>query len=251
MKVLRTFLALLSIFVCASCGPPAQPPKCLIILADVSASIVPEARAQMFTAIREMITHLERGDAITIMPVATDASGNLQGHILRFEVPTVREPYDEDRKRFRKTVGKALASMEAESMRVPASRTDLLGTLAIAGEEFKRERQRETMLIIFSDFLEDDKAFKFANHIALRGPRSARLLAERLALDKAMFPGTPIFCGELRSTEWLALAEGRRTAVREFWTTYLTAIGGKVSFAVDGPAMAAGLAHDRASTKRF
>lgn len=251
MKKLRTFIGLLSLFVCASCGPPAQPPKRLIILADVSASIVPEARAQMFTAIKEMITHLERGDAITIMPVANDASGNLQGHILRFDVPAIREPYDEDLKRFRKTIEKALASMEAESMRVPAVRTDILGTLAIASEELKQERQREITLIIFSDFLEDDRAFKFANHIALGGPRAARLLAERLAVGKAVFPGTPIFCGELRSTEWLALAEGRRTAVREFWTTYLTAIGGKVSFAVDGPAMAAALAHDTASAKRF
>lgn len=244
MKALRTFLFLLPVLVCASCGPPAHPSKRLIILADVSASIVSEARGQMFAAMREMLTHLERGDAITIMPVATDASANLQGHILRFEVPTVREPYDEDLKRFHKTVGKALASMEAGSMRVPASRTDLLGTLAIAGEEFKRERQRETMLIIFSDFLEDDKTFKFANNKALGGPRSARLLAERLAAGKAVFPGTPIFCGELRSTEWLTLDGVRRAAIREFWEAYLTAMGGKVSFAVDGPATAAAIVRD-------
>lgn len=244
MKALRTFLGLLSMLVCASCGPPAHPPRHLIILADVSASIVPDARSQMFAAIREMLTHLERGDAITIMPVANDASGNLQGHILRFEVPTSREPYDEDLKRFRKTVDKALAAMETESMRAPAVRTDILGTLTIASEELKQERQREVTLIIFSDFLEDDRAFKFASNGALGEPRSARLLAERLVVGKAVFPGTPIFCGELRSTEWLALAEGRRTAVREFWTTYLTAMGGMVSFAVDGPATAAAKARD-------
>lgn len=251
MKAFRTFLGLLLMLVCASCGPPARPPKHLIVLADVSASIVPDARAQMFAAIKELTTHLERGDAITIMPVANDASGNLQGHILRFDVPTTREPYDADLRRFHQAVAKVLASMETESMRFPAVRTDILGTLAIAGEELKQERQREATLIIFSDFLEDDRAFKFVNNRALGRSQSARLLAEELAAGKAAFQGTTIFCGELRSTEWLALAEGRRAAVREFWATYLTGMGGKVSFAVDGPAMAAALAHDRASTIRF
>lgn len=244
MKVLRIAVSVLLLLFFISCGPSARHSKHLIILADTSASIVPDARAQMFAAIRQLLAQLSRGDAATIMPVANDASGNLQGHILRFESPATREPYDEDLKRFRKAAESALSSLETESMHLPASRTDILGTLSVAQEEFKRERQREVTFIIFSDFLEDDRVFKFRSDKAFRGPHGARSLAEGLASGKPMLPGTPIFCGELRSKEWLMLDEPRREAVREFWTVYINAIGGKVSFAADGPAMAVTLVQD-------
>jgi hypothetical protein len=199
----------------------------------------------MFSAIRELLNYLSRGDAVTIMPVANDASGNLQGHILRFDVPNEREPYDEDLKRFRKAVEKALSSLEAESTRMPATHTDILGTLTVASEELNRERNsREVMLIIFSDFLEDDRTFKFGSDKPLRETRAARLFAEDLAANKTTLSGTYVFCGELRSREWLTLDNAHRAAVRKFWTAYLTAMGAKVSFATDGPARAVTMLRD-------
>jgi len=193
----------------------------------------------MFTAIRELTKELSRGDAMTIIPVAGDASGNLQGRILRFEVPLDREPYDADLNRLRERMNNSLASLERESADRPALYTDILGSLTVASEELHGElKGRAVTVFIFSDFLEDDRKFTFRTDKALRTVPTARALAERLAAGTAVLSRTHVFCGELRSSEWLRLDQERRAAVREFWIAYLTAIGGKVSFAVDGPAIA-------------
>ena len=228
-----------------SCDRPVHRPKHLIVLADVSASIVPDARGQMFAGIEEMVSHLSRGDRMTILPIMGDASGDVQGHVLRFEAPPKRETYDEDLRRFRSTVEKSLSGLQAESMRRPASYTDILGTLEVAADELQQEpKDAQAVLIVFSDFLEDDQQMKFQTDKALRDSHSAQLLARKLAAGKSIPPGTKVFCGALRSSEWVALDPARRAAVREFWIAYLTALGGKVSFSVDGPAVAVRMVRD-------
>jgi hypothetical protein len=58
-----------------------------VCLPDISASIYPEAVREEFAAMDKLADHLHRGDQLVIIAIAGNARADVQGHIVRLQVP--------------------------------------------------------------------------------------------------------------------------------------------------------------------
>jgi hypothetical protein len=126
----KTTLALMLAVALLGCGK--QQPRHIVILLDVSASIDRQSLRQEFRAIDELAGRLQRGDRIAIIPILDDAQAQEAGRILRFQVPTNRQAYDMDVRNFRSKLAAALAEMQVNATAHPGSKTDILGSVALA-----------------------------------------------------------------------------------------------------------------------
>ncbi len=97
------------------------------------------------------------------------------------------------------------------------------------------------VLIVLSDFLEDDGARDFATSRELRNAAAAKTLARELAHGQHLPPSVRVFLGSLRSTELKHLGRQCWVAIIVFWEEYFSALGSEPAFAVDGPHVAATL----------
>src|SRR5205823_1994569 len=109
----------------------------VVILIDVSESIDRTALEQAFKAIDDLVGRLHRGDRIAVIPILGDAQAEASGRITRFQVPTNRQAYDSDLHKFRLGLGASLKEMQAKAVAHPGRKTDILGSVALAGQEFE------------------------------------------------------------------------------------------------------------------
>src|SRR5262249_38068983 len=132
-------------------------------LPDVSGSIDRQALHQAFQAIDELVGHLNRGDKIGIIPILGDAEAEASGRIIRFEVPANRQAYDSDLKAFRQKLKTSLATMEAEAIAHPGGKTDILGSVVLAGQEFEATPNQlaKEEIVILTDFIQEDGSLDF------------------------------------------------------------------------------------------
>jgi hypothetical protein len=211
----------------------------VIIVSDLSASIEPESRASMFKAIESVVGILRRADTLTIIPVTDDAEIDSPGHVLRFQLPTEREVYDEDLRRVNRAAQKALEEISGQAMKEPSAHTDLLGALRVAFEELAElPPGRKGVVVVLSDFIQDDNQFDFKRERNLSHPAEAKALAMRLAARSTrLMQNTPVFLGYLRSRDLGRLNRPRREAIREFWLAFLAGLGAKPQCATDGPGL--------------
>jgi hypothetical protein len=239
---MRTWIAAL-LFVALVVGlsgcsrEPDPPHHHLVILIDVSASIDPSAEEEAFRAIEDAVSRLPRGDAVTIVPITGDADTQVEGRALRFHAPTVREAYDQDRKRFSTLVHRSLGDAKGAALAHPGAMTDILGTVQVASEEFAFDPPgTEHNLVVLSDFIHQDQSMNFTNTPMLVNITCAKVLADRLSQGTRLSL-TRVFLGSLRSTDLWKLDRERREAIKEFWHQYFAATGCEPIFAVDGPAL--------------
>jgi hypothetical protein len=220
----------------SGCGK--HQPRQFVVLPDVSGSIDRESLQQAFEAIDELASHLRRGDRLTIIPILDDAEAEASGKILRFEVPANRQAYDADLGAFQRSLHLLLIKLKGRAVAHPGEKTDILGSIALAQQEFVPERRRcsACWLIILSDFIEDDRKIDFRFDRRLSHAAPAERFATALAGASKSFPVRPcVYLGMLRSYEFVALMPSRRNAVESFWTTYFAAQQITVSFHYDGP----------------
>ncbi len=236
-----TFLLIVAICFagCLSCHRnPGASPSHIVFLIDVSASIEKTAEQEAFRAIADTITRARRGTLITVIPITGDAQTEVQGKILHVRPPSRREAYDQDRIRFAGQVKSLLERVQADALAHPGGKTDILGTIDVAGEEFAIDAPGTArVLVILSDFLQDDDALNFSAHDAMRSPACAQVLARQLARDKHLADGVRVFLGLLSSTDLKRLDHQRREAIQAFWREYFVADGSKPTTFTDGPAM--------------
>jgi hypothetical protein len=155
-------------------------PKVTVDLLDTSLSITPRAEHAAQDAILGQISRMGRGDHLILIPITGDAENDAGGRILRLTAPTQRQAYDNDLRRFQADAKKQyaawLASLDPHQMR-----TDILGTLDVARQEFAAVlKDSDRRLIVLSDFLEDDPASRFVASPQLANPARARTLAVTL-----------------------------------------------------------------------
>ena len=142
-----------------ACSHPA--PKATVDVLDTSLSITPRAGHAAENAILDQISCMGRGDRLIVIPITGDAENDAGGRVLRLVVPTERQAYDNDIRKFQVDAKKQYASWFA-SLDPHQMRTDILGTLDIARQEFAAvPRDADRHLIILSDFLEDDASYRF------------------------------------------------------------------------------------------
>jgi hypothetical protein len=196
-------------------------PKATVEVIDTSLSIAPRAEQAALNAVQNQIAHMQRGDRLVLIPITGDAANDAGGRILRLSAPTQRETYDTDLRRFHEQAQKQFVAW-ASSLDQHQSRTDLLGTLDAAQQEITLlPKESSPRLIVVSDFLEDDGAYRFVSTRELADSVRARQLAVKLREQHGfVIQGVPLCLGRIESSDFARLPEARKKAVEAFWSAY-------------------------------
>lgn len=234
MKIKKTLIA--SVLAVALLGCGKQQTRHIVILLDISGSIDQESLEQAFKAMDDLASHLQRGDRLTIIPILGDAEAEASGKILRFEVPANRQAYDTDMRDFRSKLTSSLQMMEANAVTRPGSKTDILGSIALAEQEFESVLDKSPrLLFILSDFIQEDRELNFRKDRRLTNQVTSRKFATEIVKTHTLdLRGTRVYLGLLRSNEYSRLNSKRRTAIQEFWIEYTKSLGGLPKSAMDG-----------------
>jgi hypothetical protein len=224
------------IVVLGSSGCSRRTPVATVVLVDPSASVTERARKDEFAAIATLIPRMQRGDLLTIIPITDNAAADIEGRVPRFHAPDRREAYDADLRQFQANAGRQYAEFAANLLAHPGQRTDILGALDVAMQEFEiipaADRRR---LVVLSDFLEDDDAYKFVSDRRLSNSTAAQSLAQRVRnARKFRLARASLYLGELSSTDFASLTASHQAAVRTFWSQYLTNGLQETAFRLDG-----------------
>jgi hypothetical protein len=197
-------------------------PMDIIILPDVSASIDPESRQEMFVAIKDLATHLHRGDSLTIIPITDNADAALSGRTLHYDVPSAqnRQAYDSDLRELSERVSADLSHLAAATDAHPGKYTDILGTIQIALNQPHFDNV-QTRLVILSDFIQDDETFNFRKDPRLASVGTATPLGRKTAAQMHARLPTHVLLGRLPSFEYLHLPRERQRAINAFWEAVL------------------------------
>ena len=235
---LKTIL-IVAVLAVALLGCGKREPRHIVILPDVSGSIERESLEQAFKAVDDLAGHLQRGDRLTIIPILGDAEAEASGKILRFEVPPNRQAYDTDLRNFRIKLSSSLREMETSAITYPGSKTDILGTIALAEQEFDLDTDRSNkLLVVLSDFIEEDQQFNFKTDYHLKAAASVQSFAmQQIELRHVRLDHVAVYLGLLKSREFAALEKSRRNALKDFWIQYFNNVGAQARFSVDGPAL--------------
>jgi hypothetical protein len=233
------FFTLAPLILLAGCSHPV--PKATIDVLDTSLSITPRAHHAAESAILDQISRLGRADRLIVIPITGDAQNDAGGRILRLVVPTERQAYDNDLRRFQADAKKQYAAWLA-SLDTHQMRTDILGALDIARQEFVAlPENSDSHLIILSDFLEDDSSYRFVSSPQLANAERAREFAVELRIDRNFaLPEVPVCLGRLESSFFAPLSPQRKEAVKAFWAEYLDDRGQVPALRFDGTELLTG-----------
>jgi hypothetical protein len=243
MKLYRHLRLAYVFLVCAllvcSAGCHKERPLALALVIDLTASTDAAGRAKAFQTIHTWFEQkrLKRGDRITIVPVTGDAWSDSQGRILRFQLSEKREAYDADIKRLKEEVESQIEVMEAEAAAHPYNHSDVMGAVRLAAADLaQQDAHTRKVLIVLSDFVQDDPQANFKAEPALANEKSARTYARKLAADPTAFKDCAVYLGLLRSAELKNMPLARRGALQLFWLEYFQQSGARsITIAIDGP----------------
>jgi hypothetical protein len=219
----------------SGCQRPPTRHVHLAALPDRSASIEPRAEADVLTAMSNAFKAMGRGDSVAVIPITADADDD-QGHVLRWRLPTTRQPFDGDLLHLAKEERSDLRELLDSTQKRPYRWTDILGALHLAQQELSDDPPTTLKaIVILSDFIEDDPQYHFAKDRRLRDEESARRFALSPSQSSKGLTGIKVYLGGLASRDLRKLPKERREAIRTFWETFLIAQGAEVEWATDGP----------------
>jgi hypothetical protein len=233
------FSAFALLFLVIACSHRA--PVVTVEVIDTSMSITPRAERAAQSAVGSQISRMGRGDRLVLIPITGDAQNDAGGRVLRLTAPTEREPYDADLRRFQSTAQKQFVAWAA-SLDPHQTRTDILGTLDAARQEFAAiPKGSGGRLVIVSDFIEDESSYRFVTAPQLVSVARARAFALILRSERGFaLPGVPVCLGRLESSDFAPLSPQRKDAVQAFWTAYLTDKDRRPELHFDGTGMLTG-----------
>lgn len=235
--ILISFVAM-SLF--ASCKRTGPARLHAIYIVDLTASTLEDARAKAFAGIKEPFDKglLKRGDSVAVIPITSDALIESQGSILRFDLPTDREVYDQDLQDLSDRVISELTKMQKNAEANPYPYSDILGAIRIAGEEFSTDKPgTRRLLVVLSDCVQDVKQMSFKTAAIVANKNNASKTAKEMATaDGKIFASANVYIGLLRSTDLKSMSPQRREGVETFWVEYFQQTGAKsVHVSSDGP----------------
>lgn len=223
----------LSIVLCAGCGP-VQTPRHVVILPDFSASIDPGSLDGMLTQIVKRAGSLHRGDSLTVIPITGDADVDIHGLVVRLDLPRERTAYDHDLVERRQTFQKALERLKLSALQGRFEKSDIIGTVGIASQEFSADPPRTTKeLVILSDFVHEEPDLNFQTAPALADKKAARGLAEKIVAASSTFQHVDVLLAEAKSPVVARLSKPRRAAIKAFWMLFFERQGAKPVFVTD------------------
>lgn len=240
--------AFAALILLAGCSHPV--PNVTVDALDTSQSITPRAEHAAENAILGQILRMGRGDRLILIPITGDAQNDAGGRVLYLTAPTERQAYDNDLRKFQADAKKQYAAWRA-SLDPHQMRTDILGTLDVARQEFAAvPKDSNRRLIILSDFLEDDPSYRFVSSPQLANAARARALAIGLRTDRSFaLPGVSVCLGRLESRDFAPLSLQRKEAVQAFWAEYLNDRGRPPVLRFDGTRLLTGNAGCAAAPK--
>jgi hypothetical protein len=102
-------------------------------------------------------------------------------------------------------------------------------------QEFEGSHQSRRLLIVLSDFIQEDREVDFRTDVRFETATATRKFATTVAQrDADRQRGTQIYLGLLRSREYATLSPKRRDAIEDFWMEYSKALGGQPGSVTDG-----------------
>jgi len=155
---------------------------------DMTASVDHDAIMQAFAAIQPLLDRktLQRGDSITIIPITGDSLTESQGKILRFHLNENRAVYNSDLAALAKEVEEKLTQMRSDVAANPYQHSDILGAAELAAEELATEKGKvRKVIVILSDFIQDDSRCNFNSSSELATNRAAVDLAKKMSSSHA------------------------------------------------------------------
>lgn len=240
-SMIKSAVALILIsLVVINCGRKERQRLAIAYVIDMTASVDADAIQQAFAALQPLLSSgkLKRGDSITIIPITGDTLTESQGKILRIHLSEKREVYDSDLTNLAKDVKERLERIQSEVIANPYQHSDIIGAAEIAAEELSTEKGSvRKVIVILSDFIQDDSRFNFNASPDLANDRVAVDLAKKLSATHAdRFVSITLYLGMLRSKDLKKMSNPRREAVQAFWKEYFKTGGaGTVSLVIDGP----------------
>jgi hypothetical protein len=272
MRIIKTTVTviLMSVLV-ISCGRSKRQRLAIAYVIDMTASVDSEAIQQAFAALQPLLNSktLKRGDSVTIIPITGDTMTESQGKILRIHLPENREVYDADLVKLAKEVEQKLKQMQDDATASPYQHSDILGAADLAAEELSTETGNvRKVIVILSDFIQDDARFNFNTSSDLATDRAAITFAKKLngssegtsqnhsqepskvrwaenlpspdadrsQATQGKFAGMSIYLGLLRSKDLKKMPPQRREGVQAFWREYFkTGAAHSFRISTDGP----------------
>lgn len=227
-------------FLCISCGPKKRHRLAIAFVVDLTGSIEQQAIREALGSLSPLFDNkkLQRGDSIYIIPITGDTLTQSQGKILRIHLNENRQVYDSDLTNLANDVKEKLERMQAEAIANPYQHSDILGAADLAAEELSIEKGKvRKVIVILSDFIQDDSKTNFNTCADLANENAGRQLAKRLSeRNSGQFAKTTVYLGMLRSKDLKKMSNARRSAVQTFWREYLKLQGVQsLSLAIDGP----------------
>lgn len=228
-RMLSLALAAQLMLACHQPSPITQ----VVCLLDATASVPIETRRKMGELLKTISTGLNRGDELIVIPITGESMADTPGSIMRFKLSLKREPYDADRRKLAQLVDEQIDNFVENTTTKPYGKTDLLGGLRLAAEEFGQGTRRR--LICLSDFIQDDKVSNFLTDPMVADSAHAVSSAQRLAeRSPLVFANTSIYLGLVQSTDLRKLSRPRQLGIQEFWLAYLRGQGASVQWKSDG-----------------
>lgn len=224
------------------CGTEKGDNLQVVCILDLTRSIDPESQKQAFDALKDVVKGLKRGDSLSIIPITSDAATQAQGNIYRIQISKQRKAYNADVKEVLLQLDKSLEKLQESAQTY--NKSDVLGTISIAAEEFSNtslngstKSNTNKIVIILSDFIQDNSQYNFKKEEKLSNEQSAKELAYKLAdSDAISLCGTKVYLGLLRSTDMKNLSQKRQMDIKNFWIQYFNKQGASnVDMSTDGP----------------
>jgi predicted ATPase len=213
-----------------------------IFVPDVSASITPEAFSAMWGVLHSLVQGLRRGDSLLVLPITADAGNDVSGRSLLVTALDVhhRESLDQDMEDMRTKAKQDFENLQRQFQAKQGARTDLLGTFQVISEKVHSlAKGTRAVVLVQSDYIQDDAQFDFKTDPRLESPDKAKTLAADVAKQvKCDLHGVPVYLGYLESRDLAPLSRQRRQAITTFWVTFLSQQGAQVVVATDGPGSA-------------
>ena len=209
-----------------------------IVVPDVTTSITPGASDNMWSVVYSTAQGLHRGDSLIVIPITADAGNDVSGHSLFEVAPDIhhRESLDQDLDDMRTKAALDVGNLRKQFQAKQGMQTDLLGTFQVVSEKVHSlPKGNRVLVLVLSDFIQDDTQFNFKSDSRLVSPEKAKTLAAEVAQHTSCdLHGVQVYLGYLESRDLAPLSQQRRHAITTFWLTFLLQKGARVTVATDG-----------------
>ncbi len=204
----------------------SQPPRLIIILVDMSGSADQARRTVCKEAFEKIYRNLRQGDRVVV--------GTIASHSYIDFKPTVDEEIPkktiwDNRLQFERNLTHAKEKIQTEVNKLLSHRggsplTEILDSLNIADTIFHDEKERQKVLVILSDMIQDSKEYKFDKDKITDEYISKVITYRRKNSLMPNLTGVKVYVAGASATDSDKFRE-----VQTFWARYFTESGADFS----------------------